>query len=317
MTDASRDAEGARHRAAQLRARIRALADVSRRAAEDARRRAEHARRRWPVVDRGFDIAEEDRNRYGNLLAGALAYRLFLWLLPFSLLVVGVLGAVDSVDPDSVDSAAERAGLGDVLSDLLQDGAGQSGWWVAILVGLSGTAYAGIGAARALRVSHAAAWGMRPQRMRKALVASAALSAAATGVLVLTLLAGWARHNSLVGGLFTLLALTALYFVVWLRISARLPHGDAPVRALVPGAAIVAVGVQGLHVFTSYYLVDQAERSTSVYGAIGAALVILLWLFLVARLMVAGAVINADGWARRTRARPAARGGDPDHDRPR
>lgn len=32
---------------------------------------------------------------------------------------------------------------------------------------------------------------------------------------------------------------------------------------------------------------------TSVYGAIGAALVLLLWLFLLARLAVSGAVLNA------------------------
>ena len=281
-----------------LRARVDAVTDASRRAADDARRRAEEARRRWPLVDRGFDIAKQDRNRLGSLLAGAVAYKFFLWLLPFALLLVGLLGALNRADPDAVDSAAEQAGLGEVLSDLLQDGAAQNGWWIAILAGLTGTAYAGIGAARALRVSHAAAWGMRPGRMPRALLASAAVSAVAAGMLVVTLLAGWARHHSLAGGLVTLVVLTVLYFAIWLRISVHLPHRDAPVRALVPGAAIVALGVQGLHVFTVYYLVDQAERSTSVYGGIGAALVILLWLFIVARLMVAGAVINAELWRR-------------------
>jgi hypothetical protein len=71
-------------------------------------------------VDLVFRVAERDRLHLGGLLSGALALRLFLWLLPFTLLLVGALGAV---------TAAE-----------------------------SGTAYGGVGAALALRISHAAAW---------------------------------------------------------------------------------------------------------------------------------------------------------------
>jgi uncharacterized BrkB/YihY/UPF0761 family membrane protein len=66
------------------------------------------------------------------------------------------------------------------------------------------------------------------------------------------------------------------------------------VRALVPGAVLVAVGVECLHFFTAYYLNDRAERAQSVYGAIGAALVLLLWLFILARLIVGAAMLNAE-----------------------
>jgi uncharacterized BrkB/YihY/UPF0761 family membrane protein len=96
-----------------------------------------------------------------------------------------------------------------------------------------------------------------------------------------------------------------LYFVIALRLSEVLPHRDVPRRALVPGAVLVAVGVQGLHLFTAYYLAGSADRATSVYGAIGAALVILLWLFIMARLIIGGAVLNAELAARRERSRRA------------
>ncbi len=69
----------------------------------------------------------------------------------------------------------------------------------------------------------------------------------------------------------------------------------------------MAVGVQGLHLFTAYYLADRADRATSVYGAIGAALVILLWLFIMARLIIGGAVLNAELAARREGSRRAPR----------
>ena len=88
--------------------------------------------------------------------------------------------------------------------------------------------------------------------------------------------------------------MTAVFFVLWLRVSVWLPHRPVPVRALVPGAALVAVGVEGLHFFTVDDLNDRADRAQSVYGAIGAALVLLLWLFILARLIVGGAMVNAE-----------------------
>ena len=46
--------------------------------------------------------------------------------------------------------------------------------------------------------------------------------------------------------------------------------------------------------FTTFYLAGAAERAASMYGAIGAALTLLLWLFIAARLMVAGAILNSE-----------------------
>ena len=43
-------------------------------------------------------------------MAGALAYRLFIWLLPFALVLVGVLGvAADVVDELPEETAGELA----------------------------------------------------------------------------------------------------------------------------------------------------------------------------------------------------------------
>jgi len=261
---------------------------------EGARQWAEVQRGRSPLVARGFAIAERDRRRLGGLLAGALAYRLFLWLLPAALLAVGLMGAVDGFDDDAVEAATEDVGLSGALADVLQDAANQSGWWFAIAIGLFGALYAGIGAIRALRVIHAAAWGIRPARMLRPIHASAGLLLVSFGLLVMSLLAGWARERSTAAGLLVTLAMTAVFLVLWLRVSRWLPHGRVPVRALLPGAALVAVGVEALHVFTVYYLNDRAERAQSVYGAIGASLVLLLWLFILARLIVGAAMVNAE-----------------------
>jgi membrane protein len=280
--------------------------DRARLESERAREYAADARARSPLVALGFDVYERDRRHLGGLLSGALAYRFFIWLLPFTLLFVGVLGAVTAAVGETPDELSDDLGLQGTLTDLMRDAAEQKGWWIALLIGLFGTAYAGLGAVRTLRIAHAAAWGVRPERAARPAMDSAWLFAVVVLALAASALATFLRERSgLVGGLVTVIVLWALYFLIALRLSEVMPHRDVPRRALVPGAALMALGVQGLHLFTAYYLAGRAERATSVYGAIGAALVILLWLFILGRLVMGGAVLNAELAARRERSRRA------------
>lgn len=293
--------EGPAHpgRVASARRRMRALTETSRQRADDARAWAEEARGRSPAVARVFDVVEHDRSHLGGLLAGAVAYRLFLWLLPFSLLLVGLLGAVTDLDESAVDDVSTDIGLQGALAEIISEGASQSGWWIAVAIGLGGTLYAGLGAVRALRISHAAAWGIRPRRAASVVNGSLILLAMGLGLLASSVVIGWLRARSGLGGLAASIAVVGVYFTLWLRISVHLPRRPTPVRALLPGALLVAIGVEGLHLFTSYYLAGQAERVASVYGTIGVALTLLLWLFIVARLMVGSAILNAALWDRR------------------
>jgi uncharacterized BrkB/YihY/UPF0761 family membrane protein len=47
------------------------------------------------------------------------------------------------------------------------------------------------------------------------------------------------------------------------------------------------------------YLVPKLGHSSELYGALGTATVILLWLYLLARLLVAAAFLNAALWDHR------------------
>ena len=85
-----------------------------------------------------------------------------------------------------------------------------------------------------------------------------------------------------------------------------LPHADAPRSALLPGAAPSAVGTQGIHLFVVLYLVPRLGRSSELYGSLGAATVILLWLDVTARQIVAAAFLNATAWRRQVRLRGEA-----------
>ena len=80
------------------------------------RTRVENARVHHSSLDLGFSIVERDSSIGGGLLAGALAYRLFVLLLPSALLFVSGLGlyagAADKsrLARSAVSSAVEATG---------------------------------------------------------------------------------------------------------------------------------------------------------------------------------------------------------------
>ena len=75
--------------------------------------------------------------------------------------------------------------------------------------------------------------------------------------------------------------------------SLHLPHRDAPWQALLPGALLVAIGFQVLHEVVVTFLVPELEKSTSLYGSLGAATTIIFFVYLVATLVVASPILNS------------------------
>ena len=68
-------------RATAIRARAKRAAD-----------RAEALRAGHGWVDAFYTIVDRDGEVGGGIMAGSLAYRIFIWLLPFALVVVGGIG---------------------------------------------------------------------------------------------------------------------------------------------------------------------------------------------------------------------------------
>ena len=91
------------------------------------------------------------------------------------------------------------------------------------------------------------------------------------------------------------LADLVVYFLLALFAFSHLPRpGGTSWRALWPGAVLVGVGVTHVvTIFLAYYLAGKLESSPSLYGTLGAATVVLLVLFLIARLIVSALFLNA------------------------
>jgi membrane protein len=260
--------------------------------------RAEALRRSYSSVDAVYTIVDRDRDIGGGIMAASLAYRLFIWLLPFSLVVIGGIGVTSDVASESPASAARSLGLHGLVSNSVAQAAQGSSRWYALLIGIPLLVWATRTLLTALVVVHRLVWG----DLRRA--APKGKLAAPLGLLVLLLgyfvIREFARAVESWSGsvvLGTLLSCLGL-FAWWLALSARLPHRDAPWHALIPGAIIVAVGLQLIAMLGTYVIAQRVASSQSAYGTLGVAATVLFGLYVLSRLVVASAMVNGSIWER-------------------
>ena len=241
--------EASSGRLARLRARQAAL--VAR--AEQLAERAQAERGRHGSVDAVFEMVERDGEVGGGIIAGALAYRLFIWLLPLALVVVAGLGIAADASSQSPGEAANSAGLASLVSSSVASAANSSARWYALLVGIPVLLYATRSVLRALIGAHRLVWtDLRAAAPKPTLGATVKLLAALVACFVLAGLVSTARHDSVLLGIFASILIALPYAGIWLLVSMRLPHREADWRALVPGALLFGFGIEILNAVAVY-----------------------------------------------------------------
>lgn len=266
------------------------------------RTQVDAARADHESVDFGFGLIERDSALGGGLLAGALAYRLFVFLLPTALLLVSGLGLYAGSIDKSPSKVAEDAGLhGLIASEVASAASGRHRGLVFLLM-VPAVFYAMVTLYRAIAKVHAIAWygsgrGIRTTRRGVGVFATALLLQ-----LVAVEIVGWIRRADRLGGLAALLAYLVLVGGAWLAVSAQLPHREVRWPRLLPGALLFGVGLVFVNVFNIYVTTRLVENRANTYGALGIATALLFSLVLVGRLMVVSAELNASLNERRTRS---------------
>ncbi len=257
------------------------------------------ARGRYRTVDAGFLVADRDKRVAAGVLAGGVAYRFFFWMLAMSLLTNGALGFLDSHD---IQSVLVAQGVDPTIAGSIQDTrpSDTARWWL-LLVGVWLVLWTGYLGAKALMLVHAAVWGIPPPRVRGALLASVVFTGTALTFIASMSAVRSVREELPSVGLLATLALVIVPFTIWLFISRHLPHHDVGLMGLAPGAAVVAVGLEGLHLFTVYFLGPKLDNATELYGVLGIVSTVLFWLYITGRLVIGAATVNASIYEQRTR----------------
>lgn len=241
----------------------------------------------------------------GTYLAALITYYGFASLFPLLLLLVTILGSLLRGDP-----GLQQQILHSALRDfpIIGDQLGQNihslhGNVTAVVIGILGSLYGGLGVTRAGQYALDTVWAVpravRADTLRALVRGLTLLLVLGTGLLATTALSalttGAAAYGATLGlGLriiATLLAVsvnTVLFIAAFRLLTTR----DVALDQIRTGAIIAAVAWQALQELGTYYLAHELKGASATYGLFGIVLGLLAWIYLAALIVVFCAELN-------------------------
>jgi uncharacterized BrkB/YihY/UPF0761 family membrane protein len=247
------------------------------------------------------ETLRNERELGGSLIAAGVAFRMFLWLTPLGLVFACVLSFWSESDPGGLDAAAREFGIGAAAAHAATRAleARDQNVAVTLLVGVTLLFWFTLGALRALILSYALAWRLEPRRIRRPLRAVAVFN----GLFLLAIASyfgvAWLRERIGVSAVLGIAASLVLMTGVALLAMWLLPHRATHAAELLPGALLVAGGHQLVQVAVLLYFAPRLGDSEETIGVFGAAATMLVWLYVLSRLITEAAFLNATLFARR------------------
>jgi uncharacterized BrkB/YihY/UPF0761 family membrane protein len=276
--------------------RLERLRTTARRTRADIEaRRSESA-----SIDSAFEAVERDAQTGGGVLAAAVAFRLFMFLVPYAFVMVTGFGLAATGAGQSPKDAARSAGIGGLLASAVHSTSSMSlaNRILALLLGGVALAFTARSLVGVLWIVHRLIWGVQPSR-KPTPWAALILIGFTTGLFGMADLAAWMGSQSIPLRVIALFLTIVVSGAAWFLASLWLPRDDSEWTAVLPGAVVVGLGVGLLHLLTISYVAHVVSRKSSLYGTIGIALALLLWTYFAGRLLTASIAANASLWKRR------------------
>jgi uncharacterized BrkB/YihY/UPF0761 family membrane protein len=283
---------------------------TAKRIVESAQARLEVERERRYTVALAFSIVDRGRRTAASVLAGALAFRFFLTLLPLTLVAVVGLGYLKSAGGTPSD-ALSQFGIKGVIASTINSSASftEPGRVTVLLLGIVGTFSGARTCAATLRAIHALAWGIPVARWRRGGRAGMIFLGAVVVGFACAGLAARARADAgVVLGFGASVLVACVFGFLWLGASFLLPHPEGVGwRAFLPGAILVGIGMALLQAVTANWVGPKLHHESALYGSLGVSFVVLGWLYVVGRLLVGAPLFNSAVLERRDPAFAAAK----------
>ncbi|MFC4988332.1 YihY/virulence factor BrkB family protein [Saliphagus infecundisoli] len=229
-----------------------------------------------------------------TFLAAGFAYYAFVSLIPLVILAIvagSIVGGEDLAERLVTSAGDLMPAAGDeLLTDVLTT---ESGRAEATVVALAVAAWGAIKVFRGLSTAFdtvyaSAADDSIVEQVVDGLIAVLAVAAALALMIALGVAIGFVRIPF--AGLLSWAVLLVGLFFAFLPIYYRLPPVPVTVREALPGAALAAVGWVVLQVGFQIYAANAGQYEA--YGAVGAVLVLVTWLYFAGILITLGAVVN-------------------------
>ena len=265
------------------------------------REQIEEARARHRSVDIGVATVERDSEIGGSLLAGALAYRLFVFLLPFAVFLVVGLGLTPMSPTGAPRPSPSDLGLTQIVAREIAGAANDSARWWVLIASVPILAYAIGQLFRSVSIVHALAYEGSGRAVKIKPRSIGLFGLAVVGQVAVSNVAGALSADSVLGGVLGVVFAVAAVAGLWLGVSQLFPHGTSSVTERLPGALLYGVGNLAIFLFNTLFVGWLIEERQDSYGALGVAAALLFSMYLIGRLIVTSAVLNAT-IARRTAA---------------
>lgn len=255
---------------------------------------------RRPLLRFPVEVVTRTNELNGGYAANALTLIAFISLFPLLLVIISVTGLLTGSNPRLTDDLIDFLGLTGSSAKTMTatlDRARDSGA-AGSIVGLVGMAWSGLSLVGALRYTVNLPHGFTVKGIRARAMGIPWLSGAgvilAISIALSTVLHWLPRWTSPLALLLSLAIDVALFaWTFWFLDSER-----PPLRQLLPGALVAAVGFGLLKTLGTLLLPRLVADSSATYGALGTVFAILAWLLIFSRIFVYSVVVNAV-WADR------------------
>jgi membrane protein len=252
-----------------------------------------------PIAEVGWKTFRRDASIGGSVLGAALAYRLFIWLLPLAFILVVGLGIVADTSDQNAGSLVKDAGLTGFIAGSIASSANRTHGWAAVVGLISALVvllYQTAALLRAARAVTALAWRLPVRPVRRPTRATLLflcwiLLFTATAASAAPLRAALGFPLGLLSTLAVYSAMPVLYLALswWL-----LPHAAKGWLELVPGAILFGCALALIGLFNSLFLFPWLAQRQATYGVLGVAAGLLFSFFLFGRTVELAAALNAE-----------------------
>lgn len=263
--------------------------------------RLDRLQQRFPFLSLPIAVFKRFGEHAGGRLVTTISYWSFFSIFPLLLVFVAVLNLVLRNDPDLRRDLLDGA-LGQVPVIGTQLGETQKelgGSWVTITIGGLAAIWAGLGAANALQTALDEVWDTpayeRPngavQRLRAItflLILAVGLSISTVAVSATSFLDS--SGATVVLGLVVsfLVNVAILMATFWMMISGRNSW-----RELLPGAVLAGGALVGLQALGRWVVSRHITGASDTYGTFAIVIALLSWFYLVSRVVLLSAELNA------------------------
>lgn len=260
--------------------------------------RAAAIERQWPQTAMVWELYRRFKRLNGTVLAGHLAFRLFLVLLPLLVLLVGVAGLAQNSGVDVQSQIGETVDMSSALSSSIRQGLGdaEQGRWGLFFTGVFGLILASLSLLSAVYYGFAQAWDIRVEKIEHRWSIFVRFLGAFLLFDFFFLGTSRLRKAGLLLSVTGSLVAISVFGLATLALGLAMPRRARGWVWLLPGSVFSAAAYLALQVVMVHYLPDKLARSSQLYGGLGVAAALLFLLLLISDIIILSAFVNAVWW---------------------